>query len=113
MSNKNKKTQYNKYYVKEQKPETSIDEIIDSVEVLPESEDHMVSAELVKENPIGKVCKCSKLNVRERPLIDSPVICLINKDEEVEITKEFNNWIEILTKDGISGYCMSDYIEVK
>lgn len=64
---------------------------------------------------IGKIRDCEKLNVREKPDINSKVLCKLDKNSEVEIeksesTKEF---YKVCTSSGINGYCMKKYIYVK
>lgn len=61
----------------------------------------------------GFVNGCEKLNVRTNPTIDSEVICIINKNDEVLIEDTFGDWYSVTTKDGDEGYCMSKFITVK
>ena len=61
----------------------------------------------------GFVNGCDKLNVRTNPTIDSEVVCIINKNDEVIIEDVFGDWYSVTTKDGDEGYCMSKFITVK
>lgn len=61
----------------------------------------------------GFVNGCVKLNVRTNPTIDSEVVCIINKNDEVIIEDVFGDWYSVTTKDGYEGYCMSKFITVK
>lgn len=61
----------------------------------------------------GFVNGCVKLNVRTNPTIDSEVVCVINKNDEVIIEDVFDDWYSVTTKDGDEGYCMSKFITVK
>ena len=61
----------------------------------------------------GFVNGCEKLNVRTNPTIDSEVVCIINKNDEVIIEETFGDWYSVTTKDGDEGYCMSKFITVK
>lgn len=61
----------------------------------------------------GFVNGCVKLNVRTNPTIDSEVVCVINKNDEVIIEDVFGDWYSVTTKDGDEGYCMSKFITVK
>ena len=61
----------------------------------------------------GFVNGCVKLNVRTNPTIDSEVVCVINKNDEVIIEEAFGDWYSVTTKDGDEGYCMSKFITVK
>ena len=61
----------------------------------------------------GFVNGCEKLNVRTNPTIDSEVVCVINKNDEVIIEEALGDWYSVTTKDGDEGYCMSKFITVK
>lgn len=61
----------------------------------------------------GFVNGCVKLNVRTNPTIDSEVVCVINKNDEVIIEETFGDWYSVTTKDGDEGYCMTKFITVK
>ena len=61
----------------------------------------------------GVVNGCEKLNVRTNPTIDSEVVCVINKNDEVIIEEALGDWYSVTTKDGDEGYCMSKFITVK
>ena len=61
----------------------------------------------------GFVNGCEKLNVRTNPTIDSEVVCVINKNDEVIIEEAFDDWYSVTTKDGDEGYCMSKFITIK
>ena len=61
----------------------------------------------------GFVNDCEKLNVRANPTIDSEVVCVISKNDEVIIEDVFGDWYSVTTKDGDEGYCMSKFITVK
>ena len=62
--------------------------------------------------PQGLVDNCSKLNVREKPNIDSKVLTILNKGDEVQITSENDGWYGVVYK-GFSGFCMKEYITKK
>ena len=62
--------------------------------------------------PQGFVDNCSKLNVREKPNIDSKVLTILNKGDEVQITSENDGWYGVIYK-GFSGFCMKEYITKK
>ena len=61
----------------------------------------------------GVVNGCEKLNVRTNPTIDSEVVCVINKNDEIIIEEALDDWYSVTTKDGDEGYCMSKFITVK
>ena len=61
----------------------------------------------------GFVNGCEKLNVRKNTNIDSEVVCVINKNDDVIIEEALGDWYSVTTKDGDEGYCMSKFITVK
>ena len=71
-----------------------------------------------KESKVGIVVNCEKLNLRRSPLKDSDganvitellpgVAVVINEDESTP------NFYKVITEDGLEGYCMRQFIEVK
>lgn len=67
---------------------------------------------------IGVVSGFTRLNVREKPNKNSKVLCVLNRNEEVEISTEeedTEDFYAIITtgKIKVKGYCMKDYIEIK
>lgn len=71
--------------------------------------------EEIKQEATGKVIDCDRLNVRKEDKKESDVLCIIEKDSEVQInldesTEEF---YKVVTPSGIEGYCMKKFIEVK
>ena len=116
MSNKNFKNQnrrnYNQYANKpepEQVKEETVEEVIEPVEETVEEVTE------VEENPtevaFGKV-NCSKLNVRKEPSINSVPLCIIEHGTRMEISEFNGEWVKILTPDGVSGYCMREFIDL-
>lgn len=64
---------------------------------------------------IGLVSNCKKLNVREKPTIEAPVVCEIVCQTEVmidekESTEEF---YKVYTAAGIEGFCMKKFIAIQ
>ena len=116
MSNKNFKNQnhrnYNQYANKpesEQVKEEAVEEVIEPVEETVEKVTE------VEENPtevaFGKV-NCSKLNVRKEPSIHSNPLCIVEYGTRMEISEFNGEWVKILTPDGVSGYCMREFIDL-
>ena len=71
-----------------------------------------------KESKVGIVSNCEKLNLRRSPLKDSDganiitellpgVAVVIDEDESTA------NFYKVITEDGLEGYCMRQFIEVK
>lgn len=64
---------------------------------------------------IGLVSNCKKLNVREKPTIESSIVCeIVCRTEliidEKESTEEF---YKIFKASGIEGFCMKKFITVQ
>ena len=131
MSNKNFKNQnrrnYNQYANKpepEQVKEETVEEVIEPVEETVEEviepaeetvEEAVEEVTEVEEKPtevaFGKV-NCSKLNVRKEPSINSVPLCIIEHGTRMEISEFNGEWVKILTSDGVSGYCMREFIDL-
>ena len=131
MSNKNFKNQnrrnYNQYANKpepEQVKEETVEEVIEPVEetveeVIEPVEETVEEAieevteveEKSTEVAFGKV-NCSKLNVRKEPSIHSNPLCIVEYGTRMEISEFNGEWVKILTPDGVSGYCMREFIDL-
>ena len=131
MSNKNFKNQnrrnYNQYannpeseQVKEETVEKVIEPVEETVEEVIEPAEETVEEAVeevteVEEKPtevaFGKV-NCSKLNVRKEPSINSVPLCIIEHGTRMEISEFNGEWVKILTSDGVSGYCMREFIDL-
>ena len=136
MSNKNFKNQnhrnYNQYANRpepEQMKEETVEEVIepveetveevteveDTVEEVTEVEDTVEeiteAEEETTEVTFGKV-NCSKLNVRKGPSIHSNPLCIVEHGTSMEIGEFNDEWIKVLTPDGVSGYCMREFIDL-
>ena len=64
---------------------------------------------------IGFVSNCKKLNVREKPTVEAPVVCEIVCQTELmidekESTEEF---YKVCTAAGIEGFCMRKFIAIQ
>mgnify|MGYP002685185427 CR=1 FL=1 len=64
---------------------------------------------------IGLVSNCKKLNVREKPTVEAPVVCeIVCRTElmidEKESTEEF---YKVYTAAGIEGFCMKKFIAIQ
>ena len=127
MSNKNFKNQnrrnYNQYANKtepDQAKKETVEEVIEPAEetieeVIEPVEEAVEEVTEVEENPtevaFGKV-NCSKLNVRKEPSIHSTPLCIIEHGTRMEISEFNGEWVKILTPDGVSGYCMREFIDL-
>jgi uncharacterized protein YgiM (DUF1202 family) len=83
----------------------------DTVNDMYVTETHDESEEI----KIGLVSNCKKLNVREKPTVESPVVCEIDCQTELmvdekESTEEF---YKVYTVAGIEGFCMKKFIAIQ
>ena len=130
MSNKNFKNQnrrnYNQYANKEETtPVEEIEESIDATETVEENEVVTEENEVVTEEteviedktpdevpkPVYGVVNCSKLNIRRGPSIDTASLCSVESGSKLDIEQNNEEWLKVLTEDGISGYCMRKFID--
>jgi len=78
-----------------------------------------VSAEVLSEQKdsenIGIVVNCKRLNVREKPSVDSNVICVIDCQTELMIYEEesTDEFYKICTASGVEGFCMKKFIDIQ
>ena len=123
MSNKNFKNQnrrnYNQYANKEETtPVEEIEESIDTTETVEENEVVTEEIEVIKDKipdevpkPVYGVVNCSKLNIRRGPSIDTTSLCIVEGGSKLDIEQFNEEWLKVLTEDGISGYCMRKFID--
>ena len=123
MSNKNFKNQnrrnYNQYANKEETtPVEEIEESIDTTETLEETEVVTEETEVIENKtpdevpkPVYGVVNCSKLNIRRGPSIDTTSLCIVEGGSKLDIEQYNEEWLKVLTEDGISGYCMRKFID--
>lgn len=66
-------------------------------------------------NLLAVVVNCAKLNVRKEASKDSEVVCIITKGDEVAVDLDASteDFYKINTSNGIEGYCVKDFIEIK
>ena len=76
-----------------------------------ESESHDEPEEI----KIGLVADCKKLNIRERPAVDAPIICEVVYQTELMINENesFEDFYKVYTAAGIEGFCMKKFIAVQ
>ena len=123
MSNKNFKNQnrrnYNQYANKEETtPVEEIEESIDTTETVEEKEVVTEETEVIEDEtpdevpkPVYGVVNCSKLNIRRGPSIDTASLCIVEGGSKLDIEQYNEEWLKVLTEDGISGYCMREFID--
>ena len=123
MSSKNFKNQnhrnYNQYANKEETtPVEEIEESIDTTETVEENEVVTEETEVIEDKipdevpkPVYGVVNCSKLNIRRGPSIDTASLCIVESGSKLDIEQYNEEWLKVLTEDGISGYCMRKFID--
>ena len=80
------------------------------------TDDVNITGDEINEKPIvliGVVTGCKKLNVRQEPDKDSKVLCVIDRETEVQLPADYNEnnyFYKICTSEGVIGYCMKQYI---
>ena len=123
MSNKNFKNQnrrnYNQYANKEETtPVEEIEESINATETVEENEVVTEETEVIEDKtpdevpkPVYGVVNCSKLNIRRGPSIDTASLCIVEGGSKLDIEQYNEEWLKVLTEDGISGYCMRKFID--
>ena len=123
MSNKNFKNQnrrnYNQYANKEETtPVEEIEESIDTTETVEENEVVTEETEVIEDKipdevpkPVYGVVNCSKLNIRRGPSIDTASLCIVESGSKLDIEQFNEEWLKVLTEDGISGFCMRKFID--
>lgn len=102
-----KKTNYNKISTEaaaEEKVETAVAPEESIVEKAP-------TIQIVK----GVVSGCIKLNVRKEAKKDAEVLAVIDAKTKVEVEPDnsTDKWYKVITKAGIEGYCMKEFITLK
>lgn len=83
---------------------------VEPVVLMQETVETVTLPEIVE----GTVTNCSKLNVREKPSINSDVICVLDAMSEIEVnlSKSTDKWVRVHTAIGAEGYCMREYVDI-
>ena len=92
--------------------EEAVEEVTESVEETVEEVVEKVVEPTPEPKTYGTV-NCSKLNVRNGPSIHSNPLCIVESRTEMEIEAFNNEWVKVVTPDGVSGYCMKKFIDLK
>ena len=136
MSNKNFKNQnrhnYNQYANKkestpvEEKEEIvetaeEVTEAVETAEEVTEAVETVETDEEVEEEeekvleaaPLYGIVNCARLNVRRGPSIDTKSVCIVESGSKLEIEYFNDEWLKVVTEDGIFGYCMKKFVDEK
>ena len=99
-----------------------IEEVIEEVIENPTEETVSALEEAIEETTEEKVIEqfgfvsgCSKLNIRKAPNVNADIECIVNEGSELKIgkSKSIEGWFNICTANGVEGYCMSKFVEIK
>ena len=124
MSNKNFKNQnrhnYNQYAnKKESTPVEEKEEVVETAEEVTEAVETVETDEEVEEEevleaaPLYGIVNCARLNVRRGPSIDTKSVCVVESGSKLEIEYFNDEWLKVVTEDGIFGYCMKKFVDEK
>lgn len=85
-----------------------------SINVVNEEETELGNKKDIRKM-MGVVTRCQKLNVRERPDVDSKVVTVVTYLDDLEVNEcEFDNdWYAVCTATGIEGFCMKQFVTIK
>lgn len=89
-----------------------LEQILDEEIEVEESEVEVVEA---VQTFVGYVVDCPKLNVRKDPNPKASVLCVIDRDAEVEVSESesTDHFYKIYLANGVEGFCMKQFIEVE
>ena len=71
----------------------------------------VVSDENGSVETFGIVTNCERLNVREDASKESSVVTIIENGTMIKIGKVTQGFYPIVTNDGVTGYCMKEFIK--
>ena len=118
MSKHNKNRDYTKYYKPQnEKIEENVNPVEEVVEetTVVENEVEDIIVPIPKKAAMGVVANCVRLNVRNFPAADAPIVCEIpcNAEVEVDLNDDDNGFVKVVTASGVEGYCMKKYIAIR
>ena len=96
--------------------EEVVNEIKETIENEVKQEETVEVVEEVKDIIVeGYVTGCEKLNVRDGNSPNAKVLCILNKNDvvQVDLTYVIGDWYKVCTAAGVKGYCMTKFISIK
>ena len=121
--NRNNYNQYAKKAETDRVKEEAVEEVTEPVEEVVEEVTEPIEEtveevveKVVEPTPEPKTyatVNCSKLNVRKGPSIHSNPLCIVESGTTMEIETFNDEWVKVVTPDGVSGYCMKKFIDLK
>ena len=67
----------------------------------------------VQTKPACGIVNCSKLNVRKGPSKNTDSLCVVEIGSKLEVEPFNEEWIKATTAEGVSGYCMLEFVDVE
>ena len=67
----------------------------------------------VQTKPAYGIVNCSKLNVRKGPSKNTDSLCVVEIGSKLEVEPFNEEWIKATTAEGVSGYCMLEFVDVE
>ena len=125
MGKHNNYTNYRNMRNNEPAKEEVVEEVVEVVEETVDAEPvEEVVEEVVEEKAVEEkvesdstigVVNCTRLNVRVAPNTTATVVCEVTKLSELRIneTNSTDDWYNVITASGVSGYCMKAFVTVK
>lgn len=92
--------------------EPEVEEVCDACAITFE-DDAVEEVTPVKAVKVGKVVKCDRLNIREKPNTSAKVLEVVGSGLLLDVFEDESTveWLKVTTAKGTSGYCMKEYIE--
>ena len=77
--------------------------------------DEAIDVEEVEEIEEGIVIDCVNLNIREKPDLNSAVLCIVPASTKllIDMAKSTMTWLYVYTESGIEGFCMKQFVGIK
>lgn len=77
--------------------------------------DEAIDVEEVEEIEVGIVIDCVNLNIREKPDLNSAVLCTVPASTKllIDMAKSTMTWLYVYTESGIEGFCMKQFVGIK
>ena len=127
MSNKNFKNQnyhnYNQYGKKTESTQVEEKEEVTTptdagIAPVEEADDVLIedaeetNVEVQTKSAYG-IVNCSKLNVRKGPSKNTDSLCVVEIGSKLEVEPFNEEWMKATTAEGVSGYCMLEFVDVE
>ena len=88
------------------------EEVTEAVETV-ETDEEVEEEEVLEAAPLYGIVNCARLNVRRGPSIDTKSVCVVESGSKLEIEYFNDEWLKVVTEDGIFGYCMKKFVDEK